>query len=345
MRPVAWILAITASAGLAAAGMQVLHARARARDPHPPRVAAFLDLNRPAYEQALSRARAWLDQLDVDPIALRAQHLKGKKKLAEQLDAYERLWRVASPEVRPAIVARMEHLAAVTRDPRYHDLGTISDRHLKQDSTSYLRVAVLLERVGIDTALYREKIREAQPRLDAQMSERGGHQRRAFHNYYVHFGLKEPFPLEPSLALGIVARRPPPAGLTRDQVYELTHDVYAAFDYGEDLAHDPFDAESKAYLRAAIPALIARHVAAKDPDVTGELVECLGYLGMEDEPAYLDGLTFVLSSQNVDGSFGRYEKARAQLGDLVRPALELHTTLVAIGALTSAFDAPAIRPR
>src|SRR5215211_5454386 len=53
---------------------------------------ASLEASRARYEQAIARARAWLDGLHVDPMALRRHGLKGKKKLTEQLDGYYRFW-------------------------------------------------------------------------------------------------------------------------------------------------------------------------------------------------------------------------------------------------------------
>ena len=50
--------------------------------PEPARRAldVFVRANRPRYAVAMTRARAFLDALEVDPIKLRASHLKGKKK-------------------------------------------------------------------------------------------------------------------------------------------------------------------------------------------------------------------------------------------------------------------------
>jgi hypothetical protein len=46
-----------------------------------------------------------------------------------------------------------------------------------------------MERLGLDTTLYREEIRKVHSRLNAHMPTRGPHQRRAFHWYYERFGL------------------------------------------------------------------------------------------------------------------------------------------------------------
>ena len=83
---------------------------------------AFVAQRRPTYTAALGKARAFLDSLAVDPIALRTVRIKGKKKLTEALDAYYRLYLVAPPDGRAAILARVEELARPTREDRYLDL-------------------------------------------------------------------------------------------------------------------------------------------------------------------------------------------------------------------------------
>ncbi len=60
---------------------------------------------------------------------------------------------------------------------------------------------------------------------------------------------------------------------------------------------------------------------------------------------YLEGVRFLLDSQNPDGSWGRYERYRPRFGDLVRYSHLLHTTLVALEALAAVFDRPMPPPR
>ena len=299
---------------------------------------AFLAARRGAYASTMAKARSFLDGLEVDPIALRAVHIKGKKKLTEALDAYYRLYQVATPAARPAVLARVEQLAKITREDRYHDLLTISDEQLKQDSTSYLRAALLLDRMGIDIARYRDEIKNAQWRLDKQMSQRGAHQRRAFHTYYQHFGLAEPFPLQSALGAGLIAGRADPNKLSRADVYAVTHEVYAAYDFGESLDQEPFSDEDHAYLAVALPVLMAAWLDKKDPDLVAELIACLRYVRMTGDPSYVRGLDFLLTTQNQDGAWGQYEVMRRRLGEYVKQGFYLHTTMVVIEALTLGFE-------
>ncbi|MBI5509123.1 MAG: hypothetical protein HY903_10250 [Deltaproteobacteria bacterium] len=290
----------------------------------------------------MEKARAWLDNLRVDPLELRTVGIKGKKKLVEQLDSYYRLWQVAPEEQKAKLLERVREVVAITYEARYHDMATTGDRWFKQDATSYLRAAVLMERLGLETALYREEIKKIHGRLNDHMGKRGPHQRRVFHWYYKHFNLAEPFPLEGALEAGVIARRVEPAKLTNDEVYALTHEVYAVYEYGDRRDIDPFDSASKAYLRTTVEELIRRYVAKGDPDLAGELVECLHYLRMQDSPAYADGVRFLLDSQNPDGSWGTYARQEKRLGEFVNHGFRLHTTLVAIGALTAIFERPMV---
>jgi hypothetical protein len=305
----------------------------------------FLAANRPAYSDAMRRARAWLDALHVDPEELRSKGIKGKKKLVEQLEAYYRLWRVAPAPGKGPLLERIKKVVGVTYEDRYHDMGSISDAWFRQDATSYLRAPYLMDRLGLDTRRYRREIAKIQPRLDAQMSERGPNQQDTFHLYYQHFGLKEPFPLAGASRKGLIASRRDPATLSTIDLYDLTHEVYAQYDYGDRLDVDPFPAADRAYLRSALSSLAARYLGQHAIDPLAEIVECLHYLRLQGEPGYRDGVSFLLAGQNQDGSWGTYAQERALLGDYVRQGYQLHTTLVAILALTPVFDEPMPRPR
>lgn len=301
----------------------------------------FLVARRADYRRALARATAWLDALTIDPRALRAAGLKGKKKLTEKLDGYVRLWRVAEPAEKARLVARARAAAAVTADPAFHDLATVGDDELKEDSTSYLRAALLMEQLGLDTRQYREEIRRAQPRLDAHLARRGAHQRLAFHWYYRHFGLREPFPLGGALADGIIARRADPAAMSSRDAYRLAHEVFVPYEFGDRLDQvDPFSADDRRYLAGALDLLARRALAAGDPDLLAELLSSLRYLRLVDRPVYRDGLGFLLDHQHPDGSWGDLAEARRIFGERAAEGRLLHSTTVVIEALTVAFHPP-----
>ncbi len=324
----------------AGAGVQSAGADSEAQ-----RTERFLDEQTPRYRAALARARHWLDGLRVDPAELSHKGIKGKKKLVELLDTYYRLHQIAAAAERPALLARLRAVAAPTYEPGYHDLLVVSDAELKQNSTSYLRAAYLLERAGLDTALYRREIARAQPRLDAQMGRRGPHQRMAFHWYYQHFGLKEPFDLSQGYRAGVIARRVDPYELReRLKSYDLTHEVFVPYRFGEDLAAQPFGAEEREYLRRALERLTVHWIMMDNADLVAELCSCLRYLRQTDGPVFREALAYLLAAQRPEGTWGEYERYRARFGDFVDQGFYLHTTAVALDALTVAFD-PSLRQR
>jgi hypothetical protein len=308
------------------------------------RTARFLKNNRARYLEVRDRAIAFLGSLSVDPVALRREGRKGKKKLVELLDAYAALHRHATGALRRQLAERFRLVARVTERPEYHDLGAANERQLRQDSTSYLRACYLMDRMGLDTARYREQIRAVKARLDGHMARRGPHQRMAFRWYYRHFKLPLPPALKAPVKNTLVARRPNPYRMSVSRAYGLTHEVFVPFDYGGGLAATPFDAQERAYLRRALEVLTTVHIARRDVDLVGELLACLRYLGDIDLDVFRDGLRFLLSSQRENGAFGDYERLRERRGDRLELDLYLHTTSVAMDILPLAFEGPPVSP-
>lgn len=343
-------IAITAGLALAAAmcsGAPAATNRAppsglgikRAQPPLPDvPIARYLGENLPRYRKAVDRARAWLDRLEVDPVALRAAGFKGKKKLVEILDAYLGLLR-ADPEGpgRDAMLERIAGLAEPAWTAAYHDMETADDTQFKQDSTSYLRAAYLLDRAGFDTGYYLAHILRILPRLNSHMALRGTDQRMAFHTYYSHFRLQEPFPLAAAFQSGLIAARASPEQIGRGAVYQFTHEIFVPYEFGEKLDAQFFSGDDLAYLREVLPILVNDAIARQDPDVAAELSSCMSYLQFASLPAYRDSLEYLLESQRPDGTWGDYERFRPTLGRHVDQVLSLHTLLVALDALHSAF--------
>ncbi|MBI4603018.1 MAG: hypothetical protein HY721_13755 [Planctomycetes bacterium] len=292
------------------------------------------------YERAKRKARAWLDALEVDPVELLKHEVKGTKKLAEILDTY---WGILEhtkdPADRAAILLRVAELAKQAARPEYHELGNLPDREFTQNSMSYLRVAWLLERFGLDTREYREHILRLKPRLDEHLRARGPWQRAMFLEYYDRFGLEHPpgIPAAP-MKEGVIARRVPAASYDDNAVYDLTHEVFVAYDYGGQRKQTRFSAEDLAYTREVLPYLVRRYVAARNADLTGELLSCMTYLGWHDDPASRQGLDYLLDAQNPTGTWGDYEAHRPKYGKYLEHHVYLHTTMVALDALMSAYE-------
>jgi hypothetical protein len=301
-------------------------------------IAAYLSGRVSQYRAALSGARRWLDGLDVDPVELQRHGLKGKKKLVELLDVYVRLWQVAQGEEKRLLVERIEQVARPTYTQAYHDMLEVDDATFKQESTSYLRGALLLEKVGLDTSLYRSEILRIQGRLDAHLPARGPYQRQLFHWYYQYFGLREPFPLDTALPAEIITRRLPVSEYSDREAYELTHEIFAPYRYGDLLDADPFSRSDRRYLRDTLDPLTARYLVGRDPDLVAELVACMRLVNLVELKGYREGLSFLLDGQHEDGSFGDWVRARDAFGSLAAQGGILHTTAVTVLALTLAFD-------
>lgn len=301
------------------------------------RVAQFLLEHRDAYARAIARATAWLDGQIIDAVRLSALGLKGKKHLVEALDGYVYLSRIAGAEERERVLDRVRALAASTESDGYHDMQRLDEATFKRDATSYLRAAYLLDHLGVLPARYRGEIAAIHGRLDGQMRKRGVDQQMVFAMYYEHFGLREPFPLARAFDDGIISRQADPAKMTQDDMYSLTHEVFAPYGYGEQREADPFSIHHKRYLRRALPVLVQRRIKRGDPDLVAELVTCMRFLELIDLDAYRDGLGLIFSSQQEAGSWGDYERYRAEAGALVEVKYVLHTTTVVIEALALAF--------
>jgi hypothetical protein len=286
----------------------------------------------------MERATAYLGTFTIDPVALRQQGVKGLKKLVELFDAYVALHRRAKGARRSALEKRFREVAAVTGRPEYHDMATVSDEQFHQDATSYLRACYLMDQMGLDTAAYRRDIEKVRPRLDAHLASRGPNQRMAFAFYYRTFKLAEPAILRVPSADAVIARRLSPYRMTLKEVYDLTHEVFVPFDYGGNLAVNPFTSDEREYLLRTLEILTTVYLHQRDIDIVGELLACLRYLGDTDLAAYREGLDALLSSQRENGSFGDYERYRARRGALLELDLYLHTTSVALDILPAAFD-------
>jgi hypothetical protein len=303
-------------------------------------VRALPDLPRRAgFESAVARARRWLDKVDVDPVELEERGYGGAKLLAEILNAYAVLDRFAAvADDRAAIRARVAALARHVERPEYHAIADADDEAFARSSMSYLRVAILLERFGVDVTGYRRWIGELRPRLDAHMPARGGYQRGVFALYYDHFVMPRPAVLSAGASdRGVVSQRLPALSYDERTMYELTHWVFLAFEYGARTDQDLFDAGDLAYLRATVPELVYDAMRIPDPDIVAELRSCMTYLGMHDDPMARKALDFLLDRQNEDGTWGDYEMLRIAHGRFVDQAYSLHTTQVALIALVEAY--------
>jgi hypothetical protein len=300
-------------------------------------------------QQSAQRAAwTWLDQLEVDPVALIGRGVKGKKKLGEALSAYLVLLRhTVDPTQRKLISDRVRELAQHTARPEYHNMLECDIREFNQNSMSYLRVAWVLEHLEWDTTHYRTQLEAIRPRLEGSLAHRLPTARDQFKRYYEYFGWTLPAVLQnPNAEPSLVAKRTPLTQYRRASAYALAHEVSVAHRFGMSRASNAFDREDRAYLRRVLPALIIRFSSSRqaNPDLVAELLSSMAYLDLRNVPAYQSGIQFLVRSQNPDGSWGAYEAQRSSLAGDTDTKLYLHTTMVALRALLQSNDLARTQP-
>lgn len=323
MKPIAIILLAVCVAGARAEGPETRPADDRTAQ----------------YRAAKERARVWIDALEVDPVDLIAHGVKGKKKLGEILEAYAHYYDATDDaDDRAAIRERVEALCRQTYRREYHNLAVAPPQEFIQNSMSYFRVLMLMERFGLDTEHYRRELHAVKARMDEHLAVRGHWQRAMFKEYYELFGLEMP-PILLNLGEqeGVLARRLAARQVSLTDAYRLTHQVFVAYDYGRKRQQDHLSEEDLAYLRDVLPGLVDRALAG-DPDLLSEFLSCMTYLGMHDHPAYDEAVDYLLTHQNPAGTWGSYESYRARMGDYVDQHLYLHTTMVTMRALIEVFE-------
>jgi hypothetical protein len=123
------------------------------------------------------------------------------------------------------------------------------------------------------------------------------------------------------------ALRPYPSAFSApdfyDAAYAVTHIVYTLNDYDKYSLRPAWLPQEFAFLKKNLAALIE----ARDPETTGEFLECLKCFGLSGRGPLVRAATdFLLESQNADGSWGKTDNE-----DVYR---NYHTTLAATGGLT-----------
>ncbi len=283
--------------------------------------------------RSMIKAAPWLDTIEFNPGQLRRFGIKGKKKTVELFEAYTAIAPRLPPQLRPSLELRLRKIARITEEASFHDMGAIPAEQFAEDATSYLRFCYLLEKSGFETTAYRQEIRAILPRLNAHLSSRGVNQQLAFAVYYRFFGIEPPFDLRAAYRAGIIQARPDASALDTLEVYALTHEVLALAGFGDDSLSELLSESDAQYLDSVLSDLAAAYIGKRDPDLVAELLLCMELLKMRTATIIPQGVKFLLSCQNPNGSFGDYERLRALYGRRVDEGFYLHTTCVVLKAL------------
>ena len=282
----------------------------------------------------LERAETWLDAMPIDLEALAARGYGDKKRLSELLGAYWKLYRYATPEHRSEIRARLQRFADYTHRPDYLDLAEVDDAQFKKNSMSFLRVMWLLREMDFDITHLLGEFQKIKDRMDAHLESRGPWQKCMFARYYDLFGFEKPEAImDTSRMKGPIGERLAIDDYHVARAYQLTHQVFVAFDYGAQRSQSRFDAADLAYLETTLPALVVKAQRKRNWDLSAELMTCMIYLGIADHAEFGSAMDALLQAQNADGSWGSYERARPVYGEYTDAKYYLHTTAVVLETL------------
>jgi hypothetical protein len=156
-------------------------------------------------------------------------------------------------------------------------------------------------------------------------------------------GRKPPVTRDELMGKGLLAARRGTDSLSVEDVYALVHEVFYLSDQGDRDMKWP-SADARLWAQAALPFLVRRAIRDDDADLLAELLVATRFAGFSSNEAFADGVRHLLTRQNENGSFGRYERRRAELARAgsrfdVDVGGYLHTTEVAIWALVQAREA------
>ena len=284
------------------------------------------------YTELLNRSKTFADNLNFDLDYIRKKGLPDKKYLAEFLGFYLKLKKglkskAASEELKKRLIPFYKE----TLKASYHNMGQVDDKLFKKNSMSYLRIMWLLDQLGFDITLHKKELAKIQKRMDNHMVKRGPWQRAVFDWYYDYFKIKKPAILKNAKQLkGSIGTKEKLNFYNRNKAYELTHFVFAAYDYGNKLTQNRFSKEDITYLKNILPQIIAKFELKRNDDIVGELLTCQVLIGDTASNSFKKSYKRLMSRQNNDGSFGGYENYRKKIGNDVAFRAYLHTTLVCL---------------
>lgn len=303
-----------------------------------------------AIDAAIERAVAWIDALPVDPKALREERgMRGKKHFAEKLFAYAVLAKAESdPKKREAIVAKFAAAFAPARAREFHEFDVSDVKLLREESMSYLTALWLAARLGVPAPEGKASVAEKKAAIAKDLPNRAVHWQLAFAFLLGKLGHEPPESVESLARKTMLAAKRPTNSLSVEDVYGLVHEIFVLSSYGDEPVRWPTP-ESRLYAHAALPALVQRAIRDNDADLLAELLVAMRLSSLSAGATFEDGVRHLLGRQNPDGSFGTYERRRAELERAgsrfdVNVGGYLHTTEVALWALLEARAAKRAGP-
>ncbi|MEE9349825.1 MAG: hypothetical protein V3U80_07240 [Flavobacteriaceae bacterium] len=284
------------------------------------------------YDKVIERTTSFADNLNFDLDYIREKGLPDKKFLAEFLGLYLKLDKAAKSDIKKnKIRERLKPFYEKTLKPAFHNMASVDDRLFKKNSMSYMRILWLLQQMKFDTKFYESELKKVQKRMDDHMKIRGEWQRAVFDKYYDYFKIKKPIILREAKRLkGPITTRQPISFYNRSKAYNITHFLFAAFDYGNKKTQTRFTKKDISYLKEILPQIIQKFEQKFNDDIVAELLTCQVLIGDTKTPAFKKSFNRLIRRQNNDGSFGAYERGRQKVGSDVEFRQYMHTTLVAL---------------
>ncbi|MDP8206725.1 MAG: hypothetical protein P9L92_08700 [Candidatus Electryonea clarkiae] len=303
-------------------------------------------------EIAKKNSIRFLDSISgkIDPVRLRQEHgMKGKTFFVCYLNAYLIMYTTTQSDSEKTIYKnKIADVLAPSQTPEYHNLGTSSPKEFRQDVISYLNACRLLGKFGFDTKSYKEEIEKIYDRIidPAHLSRRGVDNTMALSYMLNTLGFEKPYSYceiyqRPDCVL---RSHPDYTNINlKDQMettraYDITHEIFYLTNFGANPL-ECADASDFEYAEETLSFLLTRAMEQDNPDIAAELCVCLDYLRMYENELYDECITYLLESQNEDGSWGDYDWAKEYVKEnrpeyIVEVGLNLHTVRVVLWALT-----------
>lgn len=282
-------------------------ARSEPRTPTPP--SGFLSgALAPRLDRAIHRGTRWALSLDVDPEELRKDYgLKGPKHLTEKLFLISRLYAdEADPILRSLLRNQFRESLGETPRPPSTTLPLGDRVRFREDIMSWIHACSLARQMGIALEKQYAEIEALTPTILDDLPHRAVSLQMMFVRLLDELAVAGAPPLEKLLDQSILGTRPGIQHLGIIPTYYLTHEIFVLTDYGRTPLPSSLAPESRLYLGLALPHLAERSLRSKDADLLAELLLCLGFCGLEQRWRFEDGIRYLLSQQNPDGSFDRF---------------------------------------